>query len=250
MLFSSGEAEEDEQAAYTPQLSGSVRDRSAFISTDPKMKELKRSQRPGQASSSAGPRGDRALRSEGCEAVDRFMKRLAAEKAAPPRYGGACAQLPECFREDRDRFETRPSAEAQGSDKRRYDPSETRQQWRGRMDHMLKRLMTDMELARDERLRNYTHQAQCDHLDKVYDWYTSQGSSASKKKSGAPNAAPPFVRYSPGSSVMAGSMRNGLSSSRTGTPHSASSPSLLGGGALGLDSAASTPTATNKPRLT
>jgi len=103
------------------------------------------------------------------------------------------------------------------------------------MDTSLRRLMMDMELARDDRLKEYADKSRCDHLDKIYDWYLTHGMKEARKE----RAAPPYVRFSFSGPVMPGSLRVArecpaeakLAAGRSGQGgpgmgHSASLPSL------------------------
>merc|ERR1719163_1448572 len=108
---------------------------------------------------------------------------------------------------------------------RRMDRWETRLTWRESMDQSLKRLLVDMDLARDERLKEYAVQhaatmdpskrveerekiarfakARCEHLDKIYSWYEIHGMKEARKE----RKAPPYLSYNPQHPVMPGSMR-------------------------------------------
>lgn len=262
------EEESDEPPAGASSLLGSTyQERSAHLHADPKMRELKRyrgkapesSEGTGATtaadmmkSSSTGtltpavsnpqsgsrPGGDN-LRSEGREAIDRLLKRLASEKAQLPHIGPACQELPECFRnqEEADRAASSapvtPVVESPEDMYRRLDRSRAKRNMRGHMDHMLNRMMIDLELARDERLKNYAHQARCDHLDRMYDWY--QQHRMREPSSGA--SGPPYVKFRSDAFVMPGSMRVAPLTWSTGATlgHTSSSPSLLAAGSLGVD---------------
>merc|ERR1719367_2208305 len=73
---------------------------------------------------------------------------------------------------------------------RRFDSMQTRMQWRETMDRSLRRLMQDMELARDDRLKASADKVRCDHLDKVYEWYSKNGMKEMKRD----RPAQPYVR--------------------------------------------------------
>lgn len=216
---------------YVPTCTGddreALRERSANLFADPKMRELKHytkshqhegrlraaaelemrvsQAQPSQSSSGGADQNSTGdLRSQGCDSLNRRMKRLASEKVQLPHIGSN-GELPEEF--CRHLHEHMPDlnvpAEQREAMLRRMDRFETRLRWRGAMDHNLKRLLLDMDLARDERLKEYAHKARCDHLDKIYDWYKIHGMKEVRKE----RAAPPYVRFTPSDPVMPGSLR-------------------------------------------
>mmetsp|Transcript_59296 Transcript_59296/g.133551 ORF Transcript_59296/g.133551 Transcript_59296/m.133551 type:complete len:257 (-) Transcript_59296:106-876(-) len=200
------------------------RERSANLHADPKMRELKhytkshqhemrlraaaeleervlaQKQSPSSAGSSSASAG--SLRTDGCEKVNRHMKRLASEKAILPHIGN-CADLPDEFRHDVEPKEAELPLDQRQALLRRMNRFHTRLAWRDQMDQNLRRLMQDMELARDDRLKEYADRARCEHLDKIYDWYLTHGMKEARKE----RAAPPYVRFSMSGPVMPGSLR-------------------------------------------
>lgn len=265
-----GDDEDLVAGLYSPPVqsssSGLARERSTNINEDPKFRELKHYQkshghekrlraaaeleervlRPTNADN--GRRHD-ALRLDGCDVLNEKLKTLALEKANLPQIGSR-ADFPECF------YSTPASPSEQPDHQalvRRMSRFQTRLQWRDQMDSSLRRLMQDMDFARDDRLREYSHQARCDHLDRIYDWYIKHGMKEARKE----RAGPPFIRFSTSGPVMPGSMRvassthefapnlsQPLSNQRRdghGIHHSSSSPTLLAAGSLGVESAATSP---------
>merc|ERR550525_1356008 len=99
---------------------------------------------------------------------------------------------------------------------------------RHQMDHSLRCLLTDIDLAQDERLKEYSHQARCDHLDKIYDWYVTHGMKEARKE----RPAPPYVRFSLNGPVMPGSLRVAPKTRES----AASTPALAIGKGLARDS--------------
>mmetsp|Transcript_3597 Transcript_3597/g.9800 ORF Transcript_3597/g.9800 Transcript_3597/m.9800 type:complete len:297 (-) Transcript_3597:195-1085(-) len=271
--------------AKTLDVDEGYRERSANLNADPKMRELagctrnfqdevvlrimaemdtparraltatgyqgpEGDQAEGAASSSSTPVPRASLRTDGCEKVNRHMKGLALEKAMLPRVGSNSSELPEEFRRDELTKVVEPTMDQRYAFARRFDRSQTRTQWRESMDQHMRRLMLDMELARDDRLKKSADKVRCQHLDKVYDWYSKHGMKEPQKTI----VAPPYVRFSAGGPVMAGSLRvapktrespatSALQAlqlargSRTepGLGHSASLPSLVASGQTGLE---------------
>jgi len=264
-----------------------IKGRSANIHSDPKMRELKHYMRSHQheqrlresaelekrVPSAIGSR--RALRAEGCELMDDRMKALSKDEAIIP-YVEKSKDLPERFREKSEsKGELKASMEERLALLRRMDRFQTRLTWRESMDHSLKRLLVDMELSRDERLKEYevkqsakmedameqkqkTEQevqktrfakARCEHLDKIYSWYEVHGMKEARKE----RKAPPYLRYDPQHPVMPGSMRvapplrellNKSGKPGDGMGHSSSSPALLAAGSVATGG---TPTGTAPP---
>lgn len=203
------------------------------------------------------------LRAEGCEVMDTHMKKLSKEEAVVPHILKT-GELPEAFRD-------RPSSKEQLQDSmetrmatlRKMDRFQTRLGWRETMDHSLRRLLVDMDLSRDERLKEYEiknkgnmmaqvpdkaevveekvvqqrfAKARCEHLTKVYSWYEIHGMKEARKE----RKAPPYLTYLTETAVMAGSMRVApplrelmKDKDRPGgaMAHSSSSPALLSAGA-------------------
>lgn len=268
---------EDEALAglYAPTHTGdgkeAMRERSANLFADPKMRELKHyttshrhegrlraaaelETRATQADSSAASAGvgeqdsSASLRSAGCDTLNRRVKRLASEKVQLPHIGSN-GELPDDFcRHNDPRLDDSIPLEQREAMLRRMDRFETRLRWRGAMDRSVKRLLIDMDLARDERMKEYGHKARCDHLDKIYDWYKIHGMKEVRKE----RAQPPYVRFNPSDPVMSGSLRvapktrEGVACgagqlgksahSDQGISHSASLPTLTTSAAPMLDS--------------
>jgi len=232
-------------ALSSPQMPEDYRERSVHLYADPKLRELKHYTRSHQherrlrvsagfvprPKPSAAP-GEKAsaqvlssLRREGCGVVDWHMKRLAHSQALPmhsklPQVGNSRLP-PEQF----------VPQEGSAPDVKQEDSKsvQTRLHWRAHMDNAVKSLLVDLELARDARLKEYSHQARCDHLDKIYDWYLMHGMKEVRKE----RETPPHIRYNPDSSVMPGSMRI----TPKGIERSESSPALVNAGSWGIDSA-------------
>jgi len=234
------DAEEDALAGlYVPTHTGdnaeAVRERSANLFADPKMRELKHytkshnhegrlrvnaeleqraketlardMQQAEVAEVSAAADDNQAsscsLRSQGCDVLNRRMKRLASEKIQLPHIGSN-GELPEAFCKHHDtKVDVQMPLEQREAMLKRMDRFETRLRWRGAMDRSVKRLLIDMDLARDDRLKEYSHKARCDQLDKIYDWYKIHGMKEVRKE----RAAPPYVRFNQSDPVMAGSLR-------------------------------------------
>jgi len=162
--------------------------------------------------------------------MDRHMKRLAYARAVPPEgklpsIGGRPLPPEEVM------AQVGADMDAQKEDAKSV---QTRLHWRAHMDSAVKSLLVDLELARDARLKEYSHQARCDHLDKIYDWYLMHGMKEVRKE----RETPPHLRYSEDSPVMPGSLRVRPHTSIGSASHSASSPSLpsVGAAHLGMDS--------------
>merc|ERR1712046_25773 len=87
----------------------------------------------------------------------------------------------------------------------------------------MKQLLIDFQLGRHESLNgkeDHSSQACCDHLDKMYDWYTNIGVQQSQPKPPKRSAGPSHIRYNPSAPVPPGSMRvapqNRPAATRTG----------------------------------
>lgn len=117
------------------------------------------------------------------------------------------------------------------------DTFHTRLEWRNSMDRGLKRLMKDLDFARDERLKEYADKARCDHLDKVHEWYLKHGMKEARKE----RAAPPYVRFGATDPVMAGSMRVPPRSFASPEPMLARLRDARGSGSGGMTSSTSLP---------
>eukprot|EP00929_Paragymnodinium_shiwhaense_P055413 TRINITY_DN27758_c0_g1_i1.p1 TRINITY_DN27758_c0_g1~~TRINITY_DN27758_c0_g1_i1.p1 ORF type:complete len:285 (+),score=63.30 TRINITY_DN27758_c0_g1_i1:86-940(+) len=238
----------------------SIQERSAHLYADPKMMELKHyvnSHRheerlraaaelearhpgggespkasPSKANTPKSALGRKDLRTEGCAAMDRHAKRLASEKVVLPHIGPCCTSVPDGLLKSASAtgIETDQSLQktldARSAMLSRMDRFQTRLQWRAGMDFSLRRLLVDLELARDDRLKEYANQARCEHLDKIYTWYLANGMKEARKE----KIAPPYIRYRGDGPVMAGSMRPTPSRLRhaqgPSMARSASAPSL------------------------
>lgn len=256
-----------DEAIPEAQVSGQdFKARSANINADRRMKELQhytkshahenRLREGADIEPHVPPFQNRKnLRAEGCGKMDLQMKKLSKEEAVVP-YMTKTGELPEEFRE-------KPSTKAQLQDDmetrlgrlRRMDRFQTRLTWRESMDQSLKRLLVDMDLSRDERLKEYmpkvpakmdsaqqTEQqleqmrfakARCEHLDKIYSWYEIHGMKEARKE----RKAPAYLCYNPQHPVMPGSMRVAPplrellnKSEKPGMGHSMSSPALVSAG--------------------
>jgi len=247
-----------------------TKSRSANINADPKMRELQhytkshrheaRMRESNELEQRAPQLGRQELRAEGCEVMDTEMKKLSKGQAVLP-FVLKTNELPESFRAS-SKDELKDSMEARMTMLRRMDRFQTRLTWRESMDHSLKRLLVDMDLSRDERLKEYEvkraakmedvaaqkeetpepgkeekkmrfAQARCEHLDKIYGWYLTHGRKEARKE----RKGPPYLRYDPQHPVMPGSMRvASLMLNKTSAPgqsgmgHSSSSPALLAAG--------------------
>eukprot|EP00933_Yihiella_yeosuensis_P025652 TRINITY_DN1989_c0_g1_i1.p1 TRINITY_DN1989_c0_g1~~TRINITY_DN1989_c0_g1_i1.p1 ORF type:complete len:285 (+),score=63.22 TRINITY_DN1989_c0_g1_i1:90-944(+) len=184
--------------------------------------------------------GSAGLRTSGCEKINQLVGKVMTDPAGGslPRVGSE-TMLPQGFGGDSPQGSPKnPRAIPDEVAVQRMSRFETRLKWREEMDHSLRRLMQDMELAKDDRQKEYTHQAQCGHLDKIYDWYVLHGKKEARKE----RPAPPYVRFSRDGPVMPGSMRVSMKSliaekERQGKKkddlgHSSSSPALMAAGAL------------------
>lgn len=255
--------------------SDDMKARSANIHSDPKMRELTHYMRSHQhesrlreseglekrGSSAGGSRSQ--LRAEGCEEIDEKLKKLSSSEAVIP-YVAKTNELPQAFREKAgmptSKEELKASMEERLALLRRMDKFQTRLTWRDSMDHSLRRLLVDLDLSRDERLKEYEvkkksdkmedqaqaqteeeiqktrfAKARCEHLDKIYTWYEIHGRKEARKE----RKAPPYLRYNPQHPIMPGSMRvapplrellNKPGKSSDGMGHSSSSPALLAAG--------------------
>mmetsp|Transcript_85205 Transcript_85205/g.198100 ORF Transcript_85205/g.198100 Transcript_85205/m.198100 type:complete len:181 (+) Transcript_85205:155-697(+) len=162
------------------------------------------------------------------------MKRLALDKAILPRVGGS-TELPAEFRSSEEPKVAELTMEERYASFRRFDKAHPEMQWRETMDHSVRRLMQDMELARDDRLKASADKVRCKHLDKMHEWFEKHSMKETKK----PKLAPPYVRYNLGGPVMPGSLRVAPKTREQswvpmgtrpehGLGHTASLPSLTG----------------------
>lgn len=162
------------------------------------------------------------LRQEGCASVDQRLRECAREQAPLP-YETQEAELPEVFRRAFFQENLEMVLDQRLAMRRRMGRFQTRLLWREHMDNCLQRLMVDMELTQQtvdmlrvqqktdteeqrEKLRQRQEreaQARCDHLDKIYGWYTVHGMKEVRKE----RKAPPYLRFNKDAPVMPGSMR-------------------------------------------
>lgn len=77
--------------------------------------------------------------------------------------------------------------------------------WRQNMDRMMRRLLVDVELARQPLLEENGHKMVCDQFDRMYDWYVLHG----RKEAAKEREGPAFLRFDAGQPAMPGSLRNG-----------------------------------------
>lgn len=244
---------DDEGNAVAGLSLGKARERNANLFSDPKMKELQHYTRSHQhearlreaaeleervrtaqglapAPVTFVPEGVDGLRSDGCDAVNRLMLQMATEQVQMPDSPKRSSSF-------------RPHSEAPQEVPKpnsiRESQFQPRLQWRHEMDRSLRRLMQDMEFARDDRLKEYSHQACCGHLDKIFDWYQSHGKKEAKKE----RISPPYVFFSNDGDVMPGSMRVTRSKlmqkekakkDGNGMAQSSSSPALVAAGQMHL----------------
>jgi hypothetical protein len=205
-----------------------------------------------------------------------MMKSLSKDEAVLP-FVAKSTELPEAFREKgSSQEELKDSMESRLAMLRRMDRFQTRIGWRDSMDHSLKRLLVDMELSRDERLKEYQvkgagnaakmedaiaaktqqekevrktrfAQARVEHLDKIFLWYKEHGKKEARKE----RKSPPYLRYDPQHPVMPGSLRvapplrellNKTTKPGDALGHSSSSPALMAAGSATAASLSSTTT--------
>lgn len=186
-------------------------DVQAVIDRDATMSPVRRAMASAAGGRAATPSAEEegipsrvSLRNEGCSKVNRHMRGLWKGKAELPKMGSN-SELPEAFHFHKldDPKEAEKSLDERREALRRFDRGDTQMEWRGTIDHGLRRLMLDMELARDDRLKKSADKARCDHLDKCFDWYRLHGHKEPKKS----KPAPPYVRFSVSGPVMPGSLR-------------------------------------------
>jgi len=235
MASGGGAAEDDGLAGLHASSSegAEYHKRSVNLFADPKMRELKHYTKShtheqrlrANAELERRPRGSQvnptneamvaltaALRTDGCDVVNQHVKRLAVTQEATlqapapmpttPSMSAALSR-PDSLREEILSDQDPQSPEDREALLRRMNRFQTRLQWRDHMDKSLTSLMADIELASNDRLKEYAHKARCDHLDKIYDWYLTHGMKEARKE----RAAPPYVRFSVDGPVMPGSMR-------------------------------------------
>jgi len=198
-----------------------VKERSAHLCTDPKMQELKHQTRSYEEEANQRldkemeekvlqaqglkpepvprPMTEETLRTDGCEEVNRVLHTIATQPVDVPAVGSD-KKLPASFQGEVEAPLSKPASPI------RMSQSETRYQWRSSVDTSLRRLMLNMEMDSDESLRDFSHQARCNHLDQIFDWYKTHGGKEVRKEMQRANA-PSFVRYSQDGPVMPGSLR-------------------------------------------
>lgn len=244
---------DDEGNAVAGLSLGKARERSANLFSDPKMKELQHYTRSHQHEArlreaaaleervrtaqglpkppvTATAEGANGLRTDGCDAVNRLMLRMASDQVALPESPKRSSKF---------QLSAGGTEEVPKANSIRESQFQPRLQWRHEMDRSLKRLMQDMEFARDDRQKEYSHQTCCGHLDKIFDWYQHHGKKEAKKE----RIAPPYVFFSNDGDVMPGSMRVTRSKlmqkekakkDGSGMSQSSSSPALVAAGQMNL----------------
>eukprot|EP00930_Biecheleria_cincta_P071764 TRINITY_DN59224_c0_g1_i1.p1 TRINITY_DN59224_c0_g1~~TRINITY_DN59224_c0_g1_i1.p1 ORF type:complete len:256 (-),score=54.22 TRINITY_DN59224_c0_g1_i1:7-774(-) len=245
---------DDEGNAVAGLSLGKARERSANLFSDPKMKELQHYTRSHQhearlreaaaleervrtqqglprVPATTSPEATNGLRTDGCDAVNRLLLRMASEKVTLPESPKRSSNF---------QLSTGATEEVPKVSSIRESQFQPRLQWRHEMDRSLRRLMQDMEFARDDRLKEYSHQACCGHLDKIFDWYQHHGKKEAKKE----RIAPPYVFFSNDGDVMPGSMRvtrsklmqkeKAKKDGSGGMSQSSSSPALVAAGQMNL----------------
>jgi len=263
------------EMAEAPSPAFLVKERSAHLQTDPKMQELKHKTRSHEEESRQRldkemeekvlqaqglkpepvprPMTEETLRTDGCDEMNRVLRTIATEPVDVPAVGSD-KKLPASFQGE--------EAPSKPSSPVRMSQSETRYQWRSSVDTSLRRLMLNMEMDSDESLRDFAHQARCNHLDQIFDWYKTHGGKEVRKEIQRANA-PAFVRYSQDGPVMPGSLRvpktpkmekKAAPASPSGKKDMqlpslgrvVSSPALVAAGSLNVESPAGSPLHTPK----
>lgn len=259
--------------------------RSANIHRDPKMMELKnfaRSHGHEARLRDSAKLERRALRAQGCDEMNNKMKELSKGEAVVP-YVVKSNELPASFLEKQAKEELKDNMEARLALLRRMDRFQTRLTWRSSMDRSLNRLLTNLDLSNNERLKEYDTkpakmtdvppkpseeeeveakskaeleeeakaeqkkmrfaQARCNHLDKIFEWYNIHGMKEARKE----RKAPSYIHYNPQDPVMPGSMRVApmMYKKPESLGQSSSSPALLAAGAA----VAAAPTSSPPPEL-
>lgn len=263
------------EMAEAPSPAFLVKERSAHLQTDPKTQELKHKTRSHEEESRQRldkemeekvlqaqglkpepvprPMTEETLRMDGCDEMNRVLRTIATEPVDVPAVGSD-KKLPASFQGE--------EAPSKPSSPVRMSQSETRYQWRSSVDTSLRRLMLNMEMDSDESLRDFAHQARCNHLDQIFDWYKTHGGKEVRKEIQRANA-PAFVRYSQDGPVMPGSLRvpktpkmekKAAPASPSGKKDMqlpslgrvVSSPALVAAGSLNVESPAGSPLHTPK----
>lgn len=207
--------------AEAPPGPPSIKERSAHLDADPKMQELRHTTRTYEEEAKqrldkemeekvlqaqglkpepvARPMTEETLRTDGCDEVNRVLRTIATEPVDVPALGSD-KPLPPSFQGEEASPKSKPTSPV------RMSQTETRYQWRSEMDTSLRRLMLNVDLDGDHRLREFSHQARCNHLDQIFDWYKTHGGKEVRKEIQG-TTAPAFVRYSQDGPVMPGSLR-------------------------------------------
>lgn len=235
-------------------------ERSAGISHDPKMKHLSgmlsshtaEDAPTSPAACAAFTGGSRCgLRTGGRDLVDRRMKDLSSQMPRPPTSEGRLqpaspTSLPQLRRSETSPSTLSPLASPSSGEKSqdpekasrmmmmaKYDTSSYRNNFQHTTDKTLKRLLLDVDLARPDHQKHYSHQTRCDHLDKMHAWYgkhtyKDKQEAQKERKTAVP---PPYLLFSQEGPVSPGSLRVQFKhpSPLLSTMHrSSSSPALEG----------------------
>lgn len=168
--------------AEDPRLEGLL-ERSAKISDDPKMKELSSMLSSHTTEVEPAPvavsKSRCSLRTSGRDVVERRLKDL-ERISERPQTGDAGAQgrFPHSASSPSMSPMASPTGFSDNSNlekslmqKERFSQASQRSQFRDHRDKTLKRLLVDMDLARPDQQKHYSHQSRCDHLDKMHGWY-------------------------------------------------------------------------------
>eukprot|EP00439_Symbiodinium_sp_Y106_P035887 s1781_g4.t1 len=219
------------------------------------------------------PMTEQTLRTDGCEEVNRMLHSIATEVADVPAVGSD-KKLPPSYQSITFIFmflmPMQPEPASPSKSKSPVSPgavrtqTETRLQWRNKMDNSLRRLMLNMELdglcAPSPQLRNdlptglqrTSFPASC-HVALLEDWYNTHGGKEVRKDAQRATA-PAFVRYNQDGPVMPGSLRvpktPKLDKQKApakkdvalpGLSRGVSSPALVAAGTLNVESPANSP---------
>merc|ERR1712232_1430569 len=110
----------------------------------------------------------------------------------------------EALRRKKDAKEAVAELQRRKAQLRQMDRFETRLEWRSQMDYSVRRLLVDLDLARDVRVqKDAANQIRCDHLDKVHEWYLKHGKKEARKE----KTAEPYIFFEPDAHVQPGSTR-------------------------------------------
>eukprot|EP00927_Polykrikos_kofoidii_P079922 TRINITY_DN76768_c0_g1_i1.p1 TRINITY_DN76768_c0_g1~~TRINITY_DN76768_c0_g1_i1.p1 ORF type:complete len:212 (-),score=19.00 TRINITY_DN76768_c0_g1_i1:648-1283(-) len=181
-----------------PEQPDPLRERSAQLNLDPKMQEIgnaiKTSQEDSDVSNPTLHRASpSALRVAGCETIERSVTRVWRYSPEPLLvYRGSTP--PACLI---------PEQSPERRESLSLQKDQAKLEWREQMNRSLKRLVLDVELATDDRLKATSHQQRCKRVDTMHEWYSSH-----RTKDMAQNkVAPPYLSFSKDSVVMPGSRR-------------------------------------------